>query len=1260
MIQEVENIEAYIEEKSDEEVRIEGQQMSKVIDNFGAPNIEISSQMASFRIMGTYFYTVTVRNFLSNIHTDCTCPDEREGLCKHEVAVLIYLSDYLKKNSHKLFTPSLPKSNNRRIMGKRNSSEPYIIKDYQNINTQTIFDHTYPFRPSRSNGTEVINFEHRNQTVTFELMEKSIYRKKAEKTYKTSFTKSANGLVTKCNCKTETERLCTHQVSSLWYIIQKLGGDFFEILQPNYVKDRFRQWAEKTGISQEAITDYYTFDIKTRKFVPKAKALGLVQFNTEGDEQIGQKLNPATLKNDSYVLPTAMSVNEKSVVPGYVFSFEDPTQVKLIPITGVPLDDVWLKYISEFSQKTLPLQWDDADDEIIAIIGELEKLGAETWQSGRNPKLEKGIKFHKSYYKKLNRLFVLMEGKEYLFYRPAHFSGKIKRSQLTPLNLSNLKAELFFEIGEADIFYTLESKLKIGDKTMNLSHPDLALEDALPFFSLVLHKNTLYLHQSLQQAYTLHELKEDKPVFKCIKRDFPLFFEQIVTPLAQSYPMDFSQFTAMEKEVIALQAEKRQLYISELSNFILFKPVVQYDHGQQVNVRSQNTLVAKNENHLIIYQRDQGLEKAYENFMEGLHPEFKKQRFSEFFFLPYTSLQKNNWFFKVFEKFTEENIEVFGISDLKNISYSPHKASIKSHIKSGEDWFEVDVQVAFGDEFVKLADIRKAVIKNERFVKLSDGKMGLLPDSWFGKLQKFFRSGEFEDGELKISKMKFSIIDELFEEIDDQEIIMELREKKRKLLDFKSIQPKEIPSQIRAELRDYQLEGFNWLNFLDEFKWGGILADDMGLGKTLQILTFLQSQVNQQNGTNLVVVPTSLLFNWENEIEKFAPELKYKIHHGLIREQDSSTFKDYDIIITTYGLIANDIELFSGFRFNYIVLDESQAIKNPTSKRYKAVCLLNGNNKLAMTGTPIENNTFDLYAQINFLNPGFLGSQKAFKENFARPIDGETNQERSAELQKLIKPFVLRRTKEQVASELPAKVEDYLYVSMEEGQRKIYDAFRNKYRNYLLNKIETQGLNKSKMYVLEGLIKLRQICDSPELLNEEEDYGTESVKVKELIKQVSEKTGQHKILVFSQFVKMLQVIKGKLDEKGITYEYLDGKCTPKQRSASVEHFQNDDDCRVFLISLKAGGTGLNLTAADYVYLVDPWWNPAVENQAIDRTHRIGQNKKIIAYRMICKDTVEEKILNYQKRKLKIASDIIHTDESFMKSLTKEDISELFR
>ncbi len=353
-----------------------------------------------------------------------------------------------------------------------------------------------------------------------------------------------------------------------------------------------------------------------------------------------------------------------------------------------------------------------------------------------------------------------------------------------------------------------------------------------------------------------------------------------------------------------------------------------------------------------------------------------------------------------------------------------------------------------------------------------------------------------------------------------------------------------------------------------------------------------------------------------------------------------------------------DIEWLHKYTFNYAILDESQAIKNPASRRYKAASLLNTANRLALTGTPIENSTFDLFAQMSFVNPGFFINIKSFKDNYSDPIDKEGDEQVAMELQKLIKPFVLRRTKEQVATELPPKVEDIIYCEMPPAQRRVYEAYRNQYRDKLLRQIEEKGIAKSKFMVLEALTRLRQICDSPLLLNDENIAVKDSVKIQEIITHITDKTAQHKILIFSQFTSMLSLLKEELEQLGIYYEYLDGKSTSKQRETSVQHFQSDDDLRVFLISLKAGGTGLNLTAADYVYILDPWWNPAVENQAIDRIYRIGQDKKVFAYRMICKDTVEEKILNLQAKKKKIATDIIQTDEKIMKTLNVNDIKNL--
>jgi non-specific serine/threonine protein kinase len=383
------------------------------------------------------------------------------------------------------------------------------------------------------------------------------------------------------------------------------------------------------------------------------------------------------------------------------------------------------------------------------------------------------------------------------------------------------------------------------------------------------------------------------------------------------------------------------------------------------------------------------------------------------------------------------------------------------------------------------------------------------------------------------------------------------------------------------------------------------------------------------------------------------------IHHGNARSRQVDELQKANIVITTYGTLRSDIQMMMKIPFDYVILDESQAIKNPSSKVTKAASLLNAKNRLCMSGTPLQNNTFDIFAQMNFLNPGLLGSTEFFRNEFATPIDKFGEADQKDHLRKLLFPFILRRTKEQVAKDLPEKTETILFCEMENEQRKIYDSYRNVYRDKILGAIDEQGIEKSQLTILQGLMKLRQICDSPAILNEEEKFPNHSIKLDELTREITENIGKHKALVFSQFLGMLSLVKQKLKEQDIPFEYFDGSSSATERQKAIERFQNDEDCRVFLISLKAGGVGLNLTAADYVYIVDPWWNPAVEQQAIDRTHRIGQTKNIFAYRMICVDTIEDKILQLQERKRELAKELITDDTGFVKKLTKADVEYLF-
>ena len=554
----------------------------------------------------------------------------------------------------------------------------------------------------------------------------------------------------------------------------------------------------------------------------------------------------------------------------------------------------------------------------------------------------------------------------------------------------------------------------------------------------------------------------------------------------------------------------------------------------------------------------------------------------------------------------------------------------------------------------------KALAGKQSFVQLGDGTLGILPDEWLKKYSLLFKVGEGKADKLRLSKYHMSVIDELYENRNEEELSFALDEKYERLREFKNIPEIAAPAELEHVLRPYQVSGYQWLSYLNDVGWGGILADDMGLGKTVQALSMLDyyKKINGELKA-IVVCPTTLIYNWQNEVKKFTPSLSYHIHHGNARSRMANELMQHNIIITTYGTLRSDIQILLKINFDYIILDESQAIKNPSSKVTKAASLLNAKNRLCMSGTPLQNNTFDIFAQMNFLNPGLLGSMEFFRNEFATPIDKFGEQEQKEHLRKLLYPFILRRTKEQVAKDLPEKTETILFCEMEKEQRKIYDAFRNSYRDKILGSIDEQGIDRSQLTILQGLMKLRQICDSPFILNEEEKYPNHSIKLEELAREIEENIGEHKALVFSQFLGMLSLIKEKLKEQGIPYEYFDGSTSATEREKAIQNFQHNDECRVFLISLKAGGVGLNLTAADYVYIVDPWWNPAVEHQAIDRTHRIGQTKNIFAYRMICIDTIEDKILQLQEKKRTLAKELISDETGFVKALTKADVEYLF-
>jgi non-specific serine/threonine protein kinase len=623
--------------------------------------------------------------------------------------------------------------------------------------------------------------------------------------------------------------------------------------------------------------------------------------------------------------------------------------------------------------------------------------------------------------------------------------------------------------------------------------------------------------------------------------------------------------------------------------------------------------------------------------------------------------------------------EVYGEESLRSVRVNRSRPTLSFGVTSGIDWFDVAAVAKFGDVPVALDELRRALRERGRFVKLTDGSVGEIPEEWLTKFRALFALAddgaatvEGAEDRLRLSSTQALLLEQAIKDADgDADVDAEFGRRLDRLKSFDRIAPRPLPEGLPITLYPYQKAGYDWLHFLHDYHFGGCLADDMGLGKSGQALVFLQSLREHAHGApNLVVVPRSLLFNWQREAQKFTPGLKILVYADGERPKAAGpdAFAGYDLVLTTYGILLRDIERLRKTRFHYAVLDEAQAIKNPLSQTARAARLLNAEHRLTLTGTPVENSSLELWSQFAFLNPGLLGGLERFKEEFASAIEKRADEAEDAArtLRTLVTPFLLRRTKEQVASDLPPRTERQVFVAMDPAQRKLYDTLRDRYRAEVLGLLnEGNGgeggkpkaaAGKAQIAILEGLLRLRQVCCDPRLV--EPGFTGESAKMGALLETLETLRAEgHKALVFSQFTKMLGLVKAELDARGIPYAYLDGRT--RDREARVDRFQSDPEVPFFLISLKAGGVGLNLTAADYVLHIDPWWNPAVEQQATDRAHRIGQDKPVFVYRFLVEDSVEEKILTLQERKRALVEQIVSAEAGFLKSLSRADIEALF-
>ncbi len=1222
----------------------------KKIHSFGYVELVEHEDLAhsvTFRVKDdsySTFYKVHVQKYddPKTLLIRCTCPYNLGDICRHEAAALFQLQDLIDKN---LFTENAPMVyNQKHTVIKMKFIDLKIIRML--AGPENYNDAEEILRINKASivyaGNEKVEALLDLEAGKFRL----ILQKNEERNFDTS-----------CSCDETGHSLCKHKTALFLQLLNAYGPHYFDSIR-NWDKEK-NKLLELYGYSlNEELDGKFEFIYKEGK--PFLKVL---------DPSI-KRVTPAIITGNNFtssrkpeeVADTVIALKHKRV--GIVFNAnEKDFPFFSIDVVQGEFDDEDEKFIGNVEKLDLSkyINTDMFPDEGKLLIQQARKVQkveinkylnrnspfSGFWENiihHENEELPEETKLlmseflHpklKKIFSKTNVILYLAPGKK--------FNSENLQRYFTSEDIPAPQ----FKISNDGHTYIMESLVLLDNELLKVS--DNLWNSSI----LYLYDETFFIWEKPEVALIAEKFSK---TLRIPADKWPAFLKEVVMPLTLDYTVSFDK--TLIKEIKGGEPEIK-IVLVEKGDCLLFQPVFSYK-GFDVKAGDKDTVIVAAEDKVLIVYRNKETEQNFIDKLGALHSQFIIQKQNNSLVLKGIDVLKNNWFFLFVDAMKEMKVPVYGFDALKNFRFNTAKPSTQIHLSSGLDWFDAKVELSFGEQRIGISEIKKALANKQSFVQLNDGSLGILPDEWINKYSLLFKVGEGKNNKLRLSKFHLSVIDDLYEKRDETELSFELDEKYEKLRNFKSIPEIDTPLELESRLRPYQTSGYHWLNYLNTVGWGGILADDMGLGKTVQALSMLSHYAKQEGSLRaLVVCPTTLIYNWENEIKKFTPSLTWCIHHGSIRTRSTADFEKSNIIITTYGTLRSDIQLLMKVMFDYVILDESQAIKNPSSKVTKAACLLTAKNRLCMSGTPLQNNTFDIYAQMNFLNPGLLGSVEFFRNEFSTPIDKFGEQEQKDHLRKLLYPFILRRTKEQVAKDLPEKTETILFCEMEEEQRNVYESYRNVYRDKIMGVIEGQGIDRSQLTILQGLMKLRQICDSPAILNEEERYPNHSIKLDELTREITENIGEHKALIFSQFLGMLALIKEKLKDNNIEFDYFDGSTPPHERERAIQNFQGNENCRVFLISLKAGGVGLNLTAADYVYIVDPWWNPAVEQQAIDRTHRIGQTKNIFAYRMICKDTIEDKILKLQERKRVLAKELITDDQTFVKSLSKEDVEYLF-
>lgn len=681
----------------------------------------------------------------------------------------------------------------------------------------------------------------------------------------------------------------------------------------------------------------------------------------------------------------------------------------------------------------------------------------------------------------------------------------------------------------------------------------------------------------------------------------------------------------------------------KISDSVLNTRYCLIDNGRQLNVIKRNTDFEKN-------LKDTLIEEGFE-----LNDGKWSIRLDELLSILYNE-----------PEFFEEEIRLSEDSPARNISFiNPIFFKLKLTMPEGLNWFELKMSFFSGKREIPSELVINAISEGRKFVEVDERVFLPLDNDVLMKLWEDVQEYGYVDIEkqqLRMPTFSLKLIEGTLKLIKDIEYDENLKRLKMMFDRFEGIKDVEPPKGLKAELWDFQRKGLNWLAFLSDFGLSGILADDMGLGKTIQTIALLQYKKEKEGArTNLVITPTSVLQNWYFEIQKFAPSLRVYIYYGRLRREKLPSFNDYDIILTSYGILRRDHEILENIKFRYVILDEAQNIKNFTSMTKKVSKLLKADYKIALTGTPLENRPLELWSIFDFLMPGYLGGLERFKRIYDVPIVKLNDDKASSRLKKLTSTFVLRRLKDQVASDLPPKMEIVQKCNLSDEQKEIYKSILKAQRERVFDEIEKKGIAKSSLTILSALMKLRQVCCHPNIVSElKESKKMESAKLELMMDIVNSVLDEgHRVIIYSQFVEMLSIIKSEFDKEDMPYLYLDGSTPAAKRLQMVEEFNASRERNLFLISLRAGGVGLNITGADYVIHYDPWWNPAVMDQATDRVHRIGQTKNVFVYKLITIGTVEEKILKLQERKKNIFDKVIGSEESIGKLIGKDELAMLF-